>query len=174
MYSVVIIPDPVPCEVELSPVQSGTVTLSARGPANGTYQWRVGGRTLTGSAPRVYLPPGRHPIALTVRDGPLGASCGGVKIAHRPLVTEPARVASRLVWSGGHTFSVNDDDASVVRVDPATQRRVWLHALGGGEPVGHQTVVRGAKSDISCAEIPIDNKVGTRWNRRFNLIGSCY
>jgi cytochrome c peroxidase len=134
MYSVVIIPDPVPCEVELSPVQSGTVTLSARGPVNGTYQWRVGGRTLTGSAPRVYLPPGRHPIALTVRDGPLGASCGGVKIAHRPLVTEPARVASRLVWSGGHTFSVNDDDASVVRVDPATQRRVWLHALGGGEP----------------------------------------
>lgn len=142
MYSVVIIPDPVPCAIDLTPTLTGTVTLRAMGPANGTYAWRVDGRTLSGPSPQVYLAPGRHPITLRVQDGVLGASCSGVKISHRPLVSERARPASRLVWLGGHTVSVNPDHGSVVRIDPATSARLWETTIGG-EPT--TLAVRGSE-----------------------------
>jgi len=125
MYSVVIIPDPVPCEVDLSPVVTGTVTLSAQGPAMGGYSWRIGARSYSGPNPQVYLPPGRHSVALTVTDGPLQATCAGIKIAHHALVSQPARVARRLAWVEGHTINVNPDNGSVTRVDPASGAVTW-------------------------------------------------
>lgn len=131
MYSVVIIPEPIPCQIDLSPAVTGTVTLSAIGPAGGTYEWRVAARTLTGPSPSLHLPPGRHPITLSVTSGVLGATCGGVKIVHRPLVAEPARVASRLIWAGGDTINVNPDQGSVTRVDPDAGGIVWERHIGG-------------------------------------------
>ncbi|MCK6546234.1 Ig-like domain-containing protein [Myxococcota bacterium] len=131
MYSVVIIPDPLPCAVDLAPVLTGTVTLAATGPAGATYDWRVGSRTLTGATPSIFLAPGRHSIRLSVTSGPLAATCGGLKIAHRPLLAEPARVATRLVWHGGDTLNVNPDHGSVTRVDPTRGTIVWESVIGG-------------------------------------------
>jgi len=131
MYSVVIIPDPIPCAIDLSPALTGTVTLTAMGPANGTYDWRIGTRRFTIASPRVSLPPGRHAISLTVTSGVLGRSCGGVKIVHRPLVAQPARVAGKLAWVGGHTVSVNADHGTVSRIDPASSMVVWEKPVGG-------------------------------------------
>ncbi len=142
MYSVVIVPEPVPCAVDLAPALTGTVTLTARGPAGGTYQWRVAGQVLSGPSPRVFLPPGRHAVTLAVQDGARGASCGGVKIVHRPLVAEPARAHGKLAWIGGHTVNVNPDHGTVSRVDAATGMVVWERPVGG-EPVS--LAVRGAE-----------------------------
>lgn len=129
MYSVAIVPDPVPCAIDLSPVETGTVTLAAQGPANGTYEWRVGGRTLTGATPSVFLPPGRHPVLLTVNDGVLGNSCGGVKIAHRPLAPTPGRSSTKLTWLGGDTINVNPDNGTVTRANATGI--VWTADVGG-------------------------------------------
>ncbi len=117
MYSVVIIPEPVPCEIDLSPVETGTITLSAMGPAAGGYEWRVDGRTFSGAAPSVGLSPGRYSVLLTVTDGPLSATCGGVKIVHQPLVSVPARVAGPVIFHQGHSINVNPDNGSVSRVN---------------------------------------------------------
>lgn len=130
MYSVVIVPEPLPCAIDLSPVLTGTVTLSAAGPVGGAYTWRVGGRSYSGSNPAVFLPPGRHPITLTVSDAVRSASCGGVKIAHTEAAATPARVAGKLLWIDGQTISVNGDAGSVTRVDPATGV-VWERTVGG-------------------------------------------
>lgn len=130
MYSVVIVPEPLPCAVDLSPALTGTITLSGVGPQSGTYQWRVAGRTLSGPTPSVFLPPGRHPITLSVDDGVRAASCGGLKIVHRPLVDTPARTASKLLWADGHTLNVNPDHGSVSRVDPSSGV-VWERSIGG-------------------------------------------
>ncbi|MBK6687944.1 MAG: Ig-like domain-containing protein [Deltaproteobacteria bacterium] len=130
MYSVVIVPEPLPCEVDLSPALTGTITLSGTGPQSGNYQWRVAGRTLSGPNPSVFLPPGRHPITLNVDDGVRAASCSGLKIVHRPLVNVPARTASKLIWVEGHTLNVNPDHGSVSRVDP-NGGVIWERAIGG-------------------------------------------
>ena len=131
MYSVVIVPEPVPCDIDLAPVVTGTITLSATGPAGGTYEWRVGGRNLTGASPSAYFAPGRHSVFLTVTDGPVSATCGGVKIAHYPLVAEPARVTSTLIWHDGDTINVNPDNGTATRVDGATRQVMWESAVGG-------------------------------------------
>lgn len=131
MYSVVIVPEPLPCQVDLAPVLTGTVSLSARGPSGGGYEWRVGGRTLTGPNPQVYLPPGRHAVHLSVNDGLRSASCSGVKIAHRPLVSVPARTSTKLLWLDGHTINVNPDSGTVSRVDPAAGSVIWERPVGG-------------------------------------------
>ncbi|MBI4818438.1 MAG: Ig-like domain-containing protein [Deltaproteobacteria bacterium] len=131
MYSVVIIPDPVPCQVDLSAVETGTVTLAGTGPAGGTMVWTISGRSYSGPAPRVYLPPGRHSVRLEVTDGEVSASCGGVKISHEPLLARPARVATKLVLRDGHTFNVNPDHGSVSDLDVLGGTRVWESSVGG-------------------------------------------
>ncbi|MEQ9501398.1 MAG: Ig-like domain-containing protein [Deltaproteobacteria bacterium] len=168
MYSVVIIPDEVPCAIDRTPVVTGTVSLSAMGPANGTYEWRVAGQTFTDPSPSVFLPPGRHPIGLTVIDGPLGNTCSGVKIVHRPLVDVPARSASRLAWIGGDTINVNPDNGTVTRANagglgwstrvggrPATLAvegdRVWVTDYEGS-----RLVVLDATSGDVARTIPLD------------------
>lgn len=130
MYSVVIVPDPVPCAIDLTPVVTATITLSANAPANATLTWRVGGRTMTGRSPSVFLPPGRHPIGLTVDTGVLGSTCNGVKIVHRPLVATPARAAGRLVWDGDATINVNPDNGTVSRAGPG-DGVAWEARIGG-------------------------------------------
>ncbi len=131
MYSVVIVPDPVPCEVDLSPVETGTVTLSALGPPGGGFEWRIDDRAFSGPAPRVFLAPGRHSIQLTVRDGPVIARCGGVKIAVRRPARVPARTASGLVWSGAASLSVDPDARLVVRHEPARDAAAWRTPIEG-------------------------------------------
>jgi DNA-binding beta-propeller fold protein YncE len=135
MYSVVIVPDPVPCAVDLSPVETGTVTLSAQGPAGGGYAWQVNNRTYSGPTPQVYLPPGRHGVRLTVTDGPLQATCGGVKVAHHPLVAEVGRTGRKLAWHAGDTLNVNPDNGTVTRVGVAAGAVRW-RASGLARPVG--------------------------------------
>ena len=67
---------------------------------------------------------------MSVDDGVRAASCGGLKIVHRPLVNEPARTAGKLLWVDGHTLNVNPDHGSVSRVDP-NSGVVWERSIGG-------------------------------------------
>ena len=134
MYSVVIVPEALPCRVDLSPVTTGTVTLTATGPSGATYRWRVSGQVLTGANPQVHLPAGRHPVFVTVTRGPLSKTCGGVKIAHHPLVSTPARTATKLVWAGPDTLNVNPDNGTVTRVSGADRTVLWERE-GGPRPV---------------------------------------
>lgn len=157
MYSVVIVPEPVPCEVDLAPALTGTITLSAIGPPNGSYEWRVAERSLSGPSPSIYLPPGRHPISLRVNNGVLGASCSGVKIVHRPLVAEPARVASRMIFAGGHTIHSNADQGTVTRIDPLSGRAVYEARVGGTPETlaihgSELWVVDGARAKIAVLD----------------------
>lgn len=135
MYSVVIIPDPVPCEVDLDPVLTGTITLSAVAPNGAAHTWQVGNRTYTGPTPQVFLPPGRHSIILEVEDGPLRASCGGVKIAHYPVAAQPPIVGKKLLWLDGDTINANPDNNSVTRASPMSGDVQW-QAENLAQPTG--------------------------------------
>ncbi len=130
-YTVIIVPEPVPCDVDLSPVLTGTVTLAATGPVGGTYEWRVDGSSYSGANPQAYLQPGRHSVFLTVTDGPVSATCGGVKIAHRPAAASTPVTSSPVIWHDGDTININPDNGTVTRVDGSSHAARWETNVGG-------------------------------------------
>lgn len=115
-----VAPQPtLPCSVHLLPSVTGTVELSATIPDGAVASWQVGDQVTTTNDETIALelPPGRHPVLLTVRLDDARGTCAGVQIVHRPLAPTPPRSSSRLVWDREETLNANPDNRSVTRAN---------------------------------------------------------
>jgi uncharacterized protein (TIGR03382 family) len=136
MYSVVIIPDPLLCDLTLSPSLPGTTTLTSVGPSTATFDWMVGEQVHTdaGASLSVDLQAGRHPVVVTVKDLPRIATCSGVQVVHRPLAMERPQASRPLIFFDGDVINVNPDQGSVTRMagnGNEAGARLWETQVGG-------------------------------------------